>query len=121
MKANYISKHMEFFFVCLLFEIILRRLISQPIYGYLANFADNRVENLAPSVPSKDDSMNDNDVNQVIYSVDEIISHYESLPVIIVLFCVLSIILHYVIVDCAACEHSCTGRTAAGCWRKFTS
>jgi len=74
MKANYISKHMEFFSVCLLFKIILRRLISQPIYGYLANFADNRLENLAASVFSQDDSnidllsMNDNDVNQVIYT-----------------------------------------------------
>jgi hypothetical protein len=34
----------------------------------LANFADNRLENLAASVFSQDDSMNDNDVNQVIYT-----------------------------------------------------
>jgi hypothetical protein len=34
----------------------------------LANFADNRLENLSASVFSQDDSMNDNDVNQVIYT-----------------------------------------------------
>lgn len=38
------------------------RKTQQPLPGLQAN--DNRVENVAPSVPSQDDSMNDNDVNQ---------------------------------------------------------
>ncbi|KAJ7009464.1 uncharacterized protein [Populus alba] len=48
---------------------VASRNTQQPPPDLQAN--DNRVENLAPSVPSQDDSMNDNDVNQlVVYAAE---------------------------------------------------
>ncbi|KAL3609061.1 hypothetical protein D5086_000081, partial [Populus alba] len=63
-------------------QLIANKILMEKLLPYLASrntqqpppdlqANDNRVENGAPSVPSQDDSMNDNDVNQhVVYNVE---------------------------------------------------